>query len=227
MTDMEVLLFQLKAHAVRPKETQVYEYARRLRKLLNSGMTISDLSAIIDKTPNWIRQQLQLNRLIRKAVNKLNNGDMKVTAAAALASLPDHLQEAFLDDACKMKSEPFIKRCREAKRDYDSFLLNQRADEHDDGYYPYLRPVTTIMEEAETYKNAKEVLTVCNATTPLEAWRACLSWMMRLDPITVDKRKRGVKEGERQRITSYQFRKQQRKMIENLTFDTITGDSNG
>ena len=219
MTDHEVLVYQVKANAVKPKETTRYEYARRLRKLLEGGLTIQQLSAMIDKSPNWIRHQLSLNKLIRKAVNKLNNGDMCLSNAVELSKLPDHLQLAMLDTACHMRSADFISLARQAKRDYDAFLIEQGAEKIDYGIQPRLRPINDIMLEVENNKARDVVLTSCNATTPEEGWKACLAWMLRIDPYTISLKQQKIKEQKLGNLNSYQYRLKQRELIEKLTFD--------
>jgi len=228
LSDKDVLIIQLKAQAVRPRNTQKFEYARRLRKLLDDGMTVRGLAKVIDKSPQWIYNILSLNNLVDECRKKVEAGDVNLTSASALSRLPHHLQPLFLEDAIKMKAGPFIKRAAEAKRDYDTFLLEHRQGYQEEGFFPRVRPVIDIMNEAKTFEAAEQVLTSCNATTPALAWKACLAWIMRIDPVTVRKRKAGIKEKKSEYITSYEFRLKQRELIENLTFDTINydGESN-
>ena len=226
LTDREVLIIQVKAQAVRPRDTQIYEYSRRLKKLVGEGLTIHDLCAILDKGPSWVRGMLSLNKLTEKCGSKVADGSITISNSIELAKLPEHLQERFLDDAMKMKVTPFKNRVREAKRDYDTFLLTQRQDEHEDGIFPRIRGVKDIMNEANSFEAAGKVLTSCNANTPEMGWKACLAWLMRIDPVSAENRKAGIKDGKSEYLNAYQMRIKQRKMIENLTFDTITGDSN-
>lgn len=224
LSDREVLIIQLKAQAVRPKETRLFEYARRLKKLMNDGLTIHDLCGMIDKGPSWVRQMLSLNKLIPAAQEKLMDGSIKATSAVDLATLPEHLQGHFLEDAIKMKVGPFRARVREAKRDYDAYLLDQRKGQHEDGYFPRIRSVKDIMDESSSFEAAGKVLTSCNANTPEMGWKACLAWLMRIDPVSVENRKAGIKEQKHEYLNAYKMRQKQRELIQNLTFDTINND---
>jgi ParB/RepB/Spo0J family partition protein len=228
LTDHEVLIIQLKAQAVRPRETAVYEYSRRLRKLNREGYTLANLSALVDKSFGWVQKMMSLTRLSPKCVKALEKGNLRVTAATELATVPEHLQDKFLEDAIKMQTAPFIKRLRAAKRDYDAFLLDQNLDQKDSGINPKMRNVKDIMAEASTFEAAEQVLTSCNAITPQMGWKACLAWIMRVDPVTVANRKAGIKEKKHDYLTRYQLRQKQRQMIKDLTFDLIQqpGDSN-
>jgi hypothetical protein len=227
MTDREVLIVQLKAQAVRPRDTRPFEYARRLKKLTEEGFTIRDLSNMVDKQPDWVRNMLRLNRLCHAAANRVLSGDITVSKAIHLAKLPEHLQPTFIDDAIKMKAQPFSRRVTEAKRDYDAFLLKDRQGSLEEGFSPRIRSVKDIMKESETFEAAGKVLTSCNANTPEMGWKACLAWLMRIDPVTVRDKKAGIKEQYHAYLTDYQLRLKTREMIENLTFDTISYEPDG
>lgn len=229
LTDREVLIIQVKAQAVCPTDVRIYEYSRRLRKLIDDDLTIRDLAAIIDKSPSWVSSMLSLSRLHPACVDDVNSGKIKASKAIELSKLPEHLQPLFKEDALRMKVEPFKARVREAKRDYDAFLLEQRTEEKEGGIIPRIRGTKDIMNEADSFEAAEKVLTSCNANSPLMGWKACLAWVMRIDPVTVEKRRQGIKDGKYEYLTNYKMRLKQRRMIEQLTFDTTepeTGESN-
>jgi len=221
LTDREVLIIQVKAQAVRPTDIKIYEYARRLRKLIDTDMTIRDLAATLDKSPAWVSRMLSLVNLDPSVIDDVNSGKINASKAIALSKLPQHLQPTFHDDAIHMKTVPFTKRTREAKRDYDAFLLNQKQEEQQDGVQPRIRGVKDIMAEADTFEAAGKVLTSCNANTPEMGWKACLAWIMRIDPVSVENRRQGIKDSNYEFLNNYRLRIKQRRMIEQLTFDTI------
>jgi ParB/RepB/Spo0J family partition protein len=226
LTDREVLIIQLKVQAVRPQSVQKIEYARRLQKLMDEGLTVNDLCAIVDKGPGWVRHMLSLNRLTQKCLDSALKGKITASKAMELSKLPQHLQDRFLDDAEKMKVAPFKERMRQVKRDYDTFLLEGKQDDLANGINPRMRGVKDIMIEAETNESAELVLTSCNANSPEMGWKACLAWIMRIDPVSVEKARAGKKDKKHEFLNNYQMRLKTRKLIENLTFDTInTGDS--
>jgi ParB family chromosome partitioning protein len=79
LTDEDVLAIQIQANALRP-ETTVIEYARQIRRIMDAIMarqgrdaTLADVSNLVHKTPEWVRQQLDLLSLradIQKAVER-------------------------------------------------------------------------------------------------------------------------------------------------------------
>jgi len=226
MTDDEAILVQLKANAVRPKETQVFEYARRLRKLLDDGMTMGELSNQIDKNNDWIRRMLRLNNLITEAINPVNTGDIPLRAAEALARLPQELQGQFLTDAKTMKVTAFVNRVREALKDYEAFLTHQSEEEKAKGLIPRLRSLHDIRKELDSdFHQARKVIEVTGAKTVEDGYRAALAWMLKLDPVSIYNRLNKVSEGERERLNKYDKRKLMRKIVDTLVIDSLKPDN--
>lgn len=217
MTDEEVLVVQLKCNTIRPK-THTFEYARRLKMLMASGLTLPELCRKIDKTPQWVRDQLQLNRLIEPARPAFERGEIKMTAALALANLPDDLQEKFIDDAVAMPATEFVERAKEADRDFKAYLLRLKDEDRVLGAIePQPRAINVLKREAVRPKRAKEILKLVDAKTPLDGWVACLQWVLRLDPVAVEHRKAGRQEKESDedvRARRDEWRKLNRQLIE-------------
>lgn len=194
MSDHEVLVAQLQCQSIRPL-TASFEYARRLKLLMQGGLTMKQLSEMISKTPKWIQDQIQLNRLCDSARDPVENGDIKMTAALALANLPIDLQEKFIDDAISMTAQEFTERAKEALRDFKAYLLRLQQEDRETGAAkPSLRAINVLKREALKPRNSKTVLRAMKAKTATDGWTACLAWMFKLDPISVDKRKNRHKE---------------------------------
>jgi hypothetical protein len=217
MTDHEVLVAQLQCQAIRPV-TASFEYARRLKLLMQGGLTLKQLSEMISKTPGWIQDQIQLNRLCDEAREPVENGNIKMTAALALANLPMDLQEKFIDDAIAMPAQEFTERAKEALRDFKAYLLRLQQEDREIGAAkPSLRAINVLKREALKPKYSKPVLRAMKAKTAADGWMACLAWMFKLDPISVGKRKSRYKEkreDEQDRTMNMaEYRRANRKMI--------------
>jgi ParB/RepB/Spo0J family partition protein len=213
MTDDEVLIVQVKCNAIRPK-TFSFEYARRLKILMEKGLTLLELSAIVDKSPKWIQDQIHLNRLCEEARPSVESGDIQMGSALALANLPEDLQKKFLPDAVEMKQAEFMPRAKGALRDYKAFLLKEQQEDREIGAAnPNLRSINMLKREAGKPTHAKKVLRRMKAETPLDGWEACLAWIFRLDPLTVDKRRAKEKEPNEVAATQAEYRKLNRDMI--------------
>lgn len=190
MDDQEALIIQLKANAVRPQETQPYEYARRLKKLLDDGMTLAGLSSKIDKSPDWVRKMLRLINLRDEAIPHVNQGDIPLKSAMALATLPIYLQEKFVDDAVIMKPQCFVTRANKARLDYEAQVTGQKYTNLKKGIWPSIRPLAELKSELEGFTKAQAVIKESGCVTPLDGWKACLAWMLRVDPDSIEKRKK-------------------------------------
>ena len=225
---MEVLVFQLKCNAIRPK-TRTFEYARRLKMLMEAGLTLPQLCAMIDKTPKWVEDQLQLNRLCDAAKPAFERGEIAMTAALALANLPGDLQDKFVDDAIAMKAGEFVERAKAAKRDFAAYLLQLRQEDREQGVGVVKpRAINVLKREAIKPKYAKDVLKAVKAKTPRDGWVACLQWVLRLDPISVENRKAGISEKQKDeevRATRDEWRRLNRELIKKFVYDNPrTGD---
>lgn len=215
MTDRDVLIFQLKCNAIRP-ETRTFEYARRLKILMEEGMTLDELSVLIGKSQEWIKNQIQLNRLCEEARPAVVEGKIKMGSALALANLPLDLQPKFLDDAIEMGQPEFVDKAKAARRDFQAFLLQEQQYNYDIGATrPNLRVINVLKREALKPTNAKKVLKAVKAKTPLDGWVACLQWAFKLDPISVQDRKAGRKGKEQadRQANNEEYRKMNRDMI--------------
>jgi ParB/RepB/Spo0J family partition protein len=229
LTDDEVLVIQLKCNAIRPK-THTFEYARRLKLLMARGHTIVELSSLIDKSQNWIRDQLQLNRLCEEARTPVERGEIKMQSALALANLPEDLQPKFVDDAVALEQPQFVERAQHALRDFKAYLQRVHEEDKADGVVqPHLRAVNVLKREAAKPKSADAALKAAGAKTALDGWRVCLAWVFSIDPISVKNRRAGKKEQdyEDRVATRQQYRELNRALIEQFVKPHLeSGDRN-
>lgn len=225
LTDDEVRVFQVKCNAIRPP-TRSFEYARRLKLLMEKGATLFEISAMVDKSPRWVQDQIQLNRICEEARPAVEDGRIKMTAALALANLPSEIQPQFVDEAVSLPTLVFTERAEAARRDFQTYILKQQADDREIGAArPTIRSLNILKREALKPRAAKEVLKKMKAKTPLDGWRACLAWAFKLDPVTVEHRKDKRKEEEIDGLlaTNDEYRQLNRNMIREFV-KSNTGD---
>ena len=215
LTDDEVLVIQIKCNAISPK-THTFEYARRLKLLMERGNTIVQLSGLIDKSQNWIRDQLQLNRLCEEARAPVERGEIKMQSALALANLPEDLQPKFVDDAVALEQPQFVERAQHAARDFRAYLQRVHEEDKADGVVqPHLRAINVLKREAAKPKSAEAALKAAGAKTALDGWRVCLAWVFSIDPVSVKNRGAGKKDPcpEDRVATRQQYRELNRTLI--------------
>jgi ParB family chromosome partitioning protein len=214
MTNEEIEVLQIKCNAIRPK-TATFEYARRLKKLMESGLTLSQLCAKIDKTQRWVREQLQLNRISNECRGPIERGEVPMTSALALANLPVDLQPKFLDDAIAMTPKEFGIRAKAALRDFKAFLMSEAQKNRDLGApLPALRASSVVKREAIKPKEAKAILRKMQAKTPLDGWNAALAWVLKLDPVTIERKLDKKKESEDELMTNAEYIRTNTALIE-------------
>lgn len=215
MSDKEALVIQLKCNAIRPK-TNRYEYARRLRRLIkDADLTVGELSVMVGKSTNWVQDHLKLLRLCSSAQKPVDNGEITLKAALALASMPVPLQEKFVEEALSMPTADFVERAGLANREYNEYLTKGKFKSLEKGYNnPYLRTMADIAAENED--DVKTILEMCDAKTPQDGWRACKAWVLHLDPLTIKRKREGVAEEKSARLKQHEKRIRDRKLIEQL-----------
>lgn len=153
MDDDTALEAQIMAN-VHKIETKPAEYSRQLRRILDRRpmMTEGELAKSLGKSPSWIAQRLKLNKITNERVRGLiNEGDICLVNAYALAGLPDEELEHFVQAAITDSPDEFtpkvnarVKEIREAR---------QRGDEAKPPEFvatPIARKVSELKEELET-----------------------------------------------------------------------------
>jgi ParB/RepB/Spo0J family partition protein len=188
MTDYEASIIQLKAQAIRPKTTTM-EFANRLQELLDGGITtLAQLSQDIGKSVVWIRDILKLNKLCPEAKAALNRNEIPLASARELARLPRGLQNVLLPSAAITEPASFKELVRAHLKSYRELIKTGRIENYVLKVakpQPYLRTMTEIRHEVDTYREAGIHIELQGAKTPLEGWKACIVWLMHLDPISL------------------------------------------
>lgn len=197
ITDDDVLALQIQAQAIRP-ETKPIEFARQLKRIQKArqGITLPQLANFINKSPGWVRRQLQLLHLtpaIRKSVDR---GEIPLANAYMLARLPNSLRSKYVQQSKVMGTKEFkpliagiLKQYKESVRQgkLDAFFTEDFQPQ------PHLRPLKEVREEAESQMEAHLVLTSIGCKTTIEGWKAALDWVMHLDTKSMEEQKSAAK----------------------------------
>lgn len=188
LTDQQVALIQLKAQALRP-EMRAADYAARLQELIDNGSTtLQELSAEIGKSPQWIRKILKLLKLIPAARAMVNRGEITIGNGKKLAQLPRGLQQKFIEQAVVLSNEEFSELVRVNLKNYREMIKKGRIDNtllRIAEPMPHLRSMKHIRQEAEDWRQAGIQIELMKADTALDGWKACLRWLLNLDPISL------------------------------------------
>jgi len=185
VTDDRVLELQLQANAIRP-ETKPCDFARQLRRIqkIHEGITLRELSSLVNKKPTWVTKQLGLLRLEPKIQIKIDRGEMPLANAYSLSKIPPKLRPEYVDHAVTMPVKAFsalsaavIKQFKEAVKQgkLDAFFSEDFKPQ------PYLKSLKDIIAEVETLSEGNLVIATENCETPTDGWIAALKWAANID----------------------------------------------
>ena len=200
LTDEDVLALQIQANALRP-ETTVIEYARQIRRIMDAitarqgtDATLADVSNLIHKSPEWIRQQLDLLSLradIQKAVER---GEIPLGSAYMLAKLPRVQQAQFVDLAKTAPAREFVpvaarlvKQIQEAAR---QGKLHDFCKDFEP--VPYLRPLKEVLAEYREHRLGGLAVVKAGSKTPVDGWYLALEWALNLDEESIREQREKV-----------------------------------
>lgn len=221
MSDQEVLVYQLQTQALQI-EVKASDYSKRLQKLLDEGMTLTQLCQKIGKRPYWVRRQLKILKLAPEVIEAIDRGEISMTAAVELGKVPVRLHAGLIPDAIAMTAKDFCEKVRVIVKEYREAVrtgsLEQRYTVTDP--QPYLRSMTELRQEVTTFESAGVILHVDKAKTPLDGWKACIKWLLHLDPLSLRDTEEKIELAKCERLNALERRKANRKLKQQLLGDS-------
>jgi hypothetical protein len=193
LTDEAVLAIQIQANALRP-ETTVVEYARQIKRIMdaiaareNRDATLAEVSNLIHKSPEWIRQQLGLLELRRDIQKAVERGEIPLRSAYMLAKLPRVRQAEFIEMAKTMAARDFAPLAARLVRRIQEDARQGKLHDFCRDFEPvaYLRPLKEVFAEYREHRLGGLALTAANSQTAVDGWYLALQWALRLDEESV------------------------------------------
>lgn len=193
-SDDEALLLTVQANAI-TKETLPCEYAAHLRRYLkrNPELTIAGLSQLVKKSPTWISNCLLLSDLDEATQKSVNRGEIPLQSAYLLAKIPRHLRSSYVVKAQLLSAQEFRIVATEVIRRWKESVREGRTRY----YYPdefkvrqYVRPLRELRAENDNPEAGPRIIVQESITTPLEAWKAAIRWVLHIDPDSVEEQRR-------------------------------------
>ena len=189
ITDEDVLAIQIQANALRP-ETTVIEYARQIRRIMDAitarqgrDATLADVSNLVHKGPEWVRQQLDLLSLRADIQQAVARGEIPLGSAYMLAKLPRVHQAQLMGLARTVPAREFVpvaarlvKQIQEAARQgkLHDLCLDFKPE-------PYLRFVKEVLAEYQEHRLGGLAVVKAGCRTPVDGWYLALQWTLNLD----------------------------------------------
>jgi hypothetical protein len=84
---------------------------------------------------------------------------------------------------------------------------------------PWLRQLHEIHHEAKTCESAGVIIELMGVTTPVDGWRACLAWLLHLDPISIQKQFDKQERAKHLKLTAEQRKQCEREVRDSLIKD--------
>jgi ParB/RepB/Spo0J family partition protein len=192
LSEDQVLEAQIMAN-IHKIETRPAEYSQQLKRILarNPLMTEADLAKKLGKSPVWISQRLGLTKIENQQIIELvNNGQICLSNAYALAKLPIEEMSNFVDRAMTQPPDEFfplvnsrVKELRDAKR--------QGQDATESTFQPisYLRKIKEIKTELENPEIGPNLIKLTKTKTAEAGFLLGLSFVLHLDPMSIETQK--------------------------------------
>jgi len=219
MTDEEVLAVQVQANAIRPV-TERAEFATRLSEIAEERkLTINQLAATIHKSVSWVRDTLSLRHLHRGCKSLLADGKLSIRAAVAISKLPQAMQADLLEALPDLSPDELLEKCRLLQKQYREQVRTGRTDMEimrQTEPYPWYRPLHEIKREALENAACAETLKLMGAKTAQEGWRACLAWMLHLDPKSIQNLKSKLETRRHENLSALTTRQSNRAIANSL-----------
>jgi len=191
-TDEETLLIRSMLANLARVETKPAEYARGIKALLdaNQNWTENQLATRLGCPASFIKQRLKLNKLAESLKGKLDNDEMTLSKAQALAELPEAEQIELFGTSEGEDNDAFLARVSDRKREIQQALREQKSNEPV-VFEPVAR-LRKIVDVKTAMDTPAEIGTICaaaGASSPQEGAIAALAWILNLDKESVEGQK--------------------------------------
>lgn len=173
-------------------ETKPMDYTKQLYRLLSANplMTISDLADKLSTPYSWLSQRLSLTNLDKGIQDLVNEGQIGLSNAYALAKLPIEEQAEYVDRAMTDAPQSFVpvvharvKQIKDAnKKGKDSAPAEFVA-------IPKFQSKAAIETELSNFVVGPTVIADEGASTPEEIFKAALRWCMSLHKAGIQEQK--------------------------------------
>lgn len=177
-------------------ETAPADYAKRLRLFMSKKKTITfpEIAAMVNKSEDWVRDTLALNRLPADLSALVDAGTIPVAAGYALAKLKtgkgdeaDHAEmQKFIDLAKTEKVELVVDQIKKRGRELKIAQQKGQVAPENRVFEPkaHFRKREEVTAETESPTAIPALLTSRGLAFNPEQHKATLDWVLNLDPAT-------------------------------------------
>jgi ParB/RepB/Spo0J family partition protein len=186
--DEDSLIIQMIAN-LQVIETKPVEYADQLKRLLTlrESLTINTLAAEIGQSVTWLANRLRINDLKPNIKKLVDNGDINISNAQALAKRPEDEQDDWAGKAQTMTPVQFVPlasaRAKELK---DAKKQGKAPPPKEFVPQPYMQNISVVRDEIDSLQIGKSLLHDQGVTDAVGAWQLALRWVLHMDPRSLE-----------------------------------------
>jgi len=209
LNDDQTLEAQIMAN-IHKVETKPVEYSQQLKRILirNPLMAEGELAKKLGKSPQWIKERLGLNRIDNEVIVELiNEGQINLTNAYALAKLPAEEMADFSDRAMTLDPKEFVPQVNaRAKEIRDAKRAGKDAGPAEFVPVAFMQKIGAIKDELENGSIAEVLIPESGAKTAADGFKLAINWILHLDPKSVEAQKAKDEERQAQRKAAKKIR---------------------
>jgi len=172
--------------------------------MLKPDLSFCDISGLVHKSPEWVRQILALQGLIEPAKRLMEKNEISLTSATVLANLPESLQEDLVEDAMDLEPAEFLKSCRDLRKKYKRAIKQGKVlairEYYELEHPPSLRNLPVLKNEYNTLMAGKVFLDGQPGLEGLDIWQAALAWALQLDEESKEKHRAKHQEAQAKKL---------------------------
>jgi len=191
MSDGDLLEAQIIAN-IHKIETKPVQYTKQLVRIMSANpmLTLRELASKLSQSVPWLTDRLNLVKLDEKIQKLVDEGQIRLTNAYALAKLPVEEQPEWVDRAMTDGPSEFLPAVHSRVNDIKA-AKRKGTDTKKVEFSPtpFMRKLGEIKDEFNDFSMMDHVLSVEEAETPSDGWKACVKWLLHMDTEGVNAQK--------------------------------------
>jgi len=185
-SDVDMMIKQMHAN-LQGVKTQPAAAGRAIKKMLvaDPTLTVNAVGEMLSKSPSWVSMRINLNSLLTDIQELVDDGKITAQKAHWLAKLPPDEQPNYVKSAIDQEAPVFIENIQARIKDIrDAARAGKEAKAPEFVPSRRLRPVGTIKAEMDSHEARASLID--ENMSALDGWDMALSWVMHMDPPTVE-----------------------------------------
>jgi ParB/RepB/Spo0J family partition protein len=191
VSESENLDIQISANFHRV-DTKPSEYTKALLQMLasNPTMTEEELAGRLNVSRSFIDQRLSLAKLHDEIKTLVDDSKIALANAFVMTKLDREEQPLWVERAMTMGTAEFCSACQaRIKEVNDAKRKGQDPKKLEFAPHAYAQKMSAIKAEQENLNEIKSLITNGGITDPCQAATMAISWVLHLDPVSVNQAK--------------------------------------